>query len=134
MKRGHGFLLSHLINCDRCLLRSFQTKTFPLSQVLQIDAIIFNFDLFLNLDFITFNFAPNPYLSILNEDQCFVPISLQLQLSVLGFTNYVCYQNDMNNFAAYCCFHYVMQCFPTFFVIRHTFCIYKILRHNNSLL
>ena len=25
----------------------------------------------------------------------------------MGFTIYVCYQNDMNNFDAYCCSHYV---------------------------
>ena len=33
---------------------------------------------------------------------------MQLQISVMGFTIYVCYQNDMDNFAAYCCSHYVV--------------------------
>ena len=44
--------------------------------------------------FITFNFAPNEDLLLLNEDWCFVPISLQLQISVMSFTIYVRYQND----------------------------------------
>ena len=39
---------------------------------------------------------------------CFESISLQLQISIMGFTIYACYQNDMSNFAAYCCSHYVV--------------------------
>ena len=34
------FPLSHIIYCNRRLLSSIQTKTFPLNPVLQIDAII----------------------------------------------------------------------------------------------
>ena len=40
MKRGYGFPLSHITYCNRRLLSSFQTKTFPLNPLLQIDAII----------------------------------------------------------------------------------------------
>ena len=45
------------------LLSSFQTKTFPLYPILQIDVIIFEFGSF--LDFVTFNFAPNPHFPTL---------------------------------------------------------------------
>ena len=41
MKRGYGFPLSLTTYCNRLLLSSFPTKTFPLNPVLQIDAIIF---------------------------------------------------------------------------------------------
>ena len=40
MKRGPTFPLSHIIYGNKRLLRSFQTKTFPLNPVSQIDAII----------------------------------------------------------------------------------------------
>ena len=40
MKKGYGFLLSHITYCNRFLLSSFPTKTFPLNPVLQIDAVI----------------------------------------------------------------------------------------------
>ena len=39
-EKSNGFPLSHITYCDQCLLSSFQTKTFPLNPVLQIDAII----------------------------------------------------------------------------------------------
>ena len=47
-----------------------------------------------NKKFLTF--APNPDLPNFNEDHCFVPISLslQLQISVISFAICVCYQND----------------------------------------
>ena len=63
MKKSYAFALNHMTYFNRRLLSSFQTKTFPLNLVLLIDAsIVFCFDLFLNLGFNTFNFAPNPDL------------------------------------------------------------------------
>ena len=43
--------LSHTTYCNRHLLSSFQTKTFPLDPVLRLMLLLFNFDLFLNLGF-----------------------------------------------------------------------------------
>ena len=38
--KGLCLSLSHTTYCNRRLLSSFQTKTFPLNQVLKIDAIV----------------------------------------------------------------------------------------------
>ena len=60
MKKGHAFSLSHITYCSRRLLISFQTKHSLLIQCHKLMLLLFNFDLFLNLGFTTFNFAPNP--------------------------------------------------------------------------
>ena len=41
----------------------------------------------------------------------------------MGFTIYVCYQNDMNNFAAYRCFHYVVASIAMAFNVMTSQCI-----------
>ena len=53
----------------------------------------------------------------------FLPISLQLQTSVMGFIIYVCYQNDMNNFAAYCCSRHVEASIAMVFNIMTSQCV-----------
>ena len=85
MKRGYGFPLSYIAYCNRCLLRSFQTKRFPLNPVLQMDAIIVLFRSvlkFWTLLHVTLLLIQTSLL--VNGDKVFVLISLQLQISVMG--------------------------------------------------
>ena len=63
--------------------------------------LLFNFDLFLISGFhyvLLFQLIQTTLL--LNEVYCFVLIFLQLQISVIGFTVYVRYQNESGKF---CC-------------------------------
>ena len=95
MKRGHVFLLSYISYCNKRLLSSFQSKLFPLNPASQIDAIIVKFCSFLKFGILLHLALLVIQTSLLlNEDKCFVPISLQLQTSVMIITIYVRYQNN----------------------------------------
>ena len=63
MKKDHAFALSHITYCNRCLLSYFQTKTFLLNPLLQIDAIIVEFGSFLKFGILLLlTLPPNPDL------------------------------------------------------------------------
>ena len=69
MKRGRAFPQSHMTYCNKRVLSSFQTKTLPLNPVLQTDAIIVYFDLFLKIGTLLHLTLPLIQTSLLlNED------------------------------------------------------------------
>ena len=71
----------------------------------------------------TFNFAPNPDLPTLNEDWCFVPISLQLQIAVKGLPFILAIKMIMDDFAVCCCFHYIVARIEMSFIIMTSECV-----------